>query len=82
MMDANAHGISNTQNCTCLPALHLSPLFRAIVSSVESTSSLIFIHGLKEEPYWVLTGSYWDAFGRSFSSTPSTRLPDTSNSGS
>lgn len=31
-----------------LPAQHLSPLFRATLRSVESSSSLVFTHGLRE----------------------------------
>lgn len=38
-----------------LLAWHLYPLFRAILRSVESSSSLTFTHGLREQSH-VLTG--------------------------
>lgn len=38
-----------------LPTQHLSPLFRAILRAVESSSSLTFTHGLREQRQ-VLTG--------------------------
>lgn len=47
--------IANTQDFTCLPALHLSSLFGATLRSLKSTSSLIFTHCLKKQSQ-VLTG--------------------------